>query len=81
MFVYAPADDPDDVQVLGTYGMSRSAKQAPPDATCSIHVTDDASTARAWHASLLRGELPDTSDPKFYLHERTSKPPLAQENP
>lgn len=29
-----------------------------PDATASLHVTDDEDEARRWHASLLRGERP-----------------------
>jgi hypothetical protein len=75
MFVYAPAED--DPHVIGTYGLPRSAKTSPPDATCSMHVTNDAPTAEAWHASLLRGELPTTDGPRRYLHEHLEPaPPL-----
>jgi hypothetical protein len=77
MYVYAPADA--DPVVLGTYDMGRSAKNDAPDATCAMHVTSDPERAKAWHASLLRGELPDTSGPKTYLHQATSQPPLSRQ--
>jgi hypothetical protein len=77
VFVYAPtADDP---RVVGTYAMPRSAKTDSPDGTCTMHVTDDAAQAERWHASLLRGELPNTDGPKRYLHEATSQPPLSRQ--